>query len=641
MLAAMGHRGPDDTGTQVVPPPDPMSGHHPAVLLHARLSIFDLSPAGHQPMADRVPCDGQINCATRQTNWVVFNGEVFNFLDLHGELARGGWPCRTRCDTEVILRAHRFWGEACVERFRGFFAWCLLDAQRGTAWFCRDRLGIKPLYLVRPESGGLLFASEVRTLLAAGPALVPPVADPAALESFLAQGAVYGLQSIVRGVELLGPGESLTTDWSGRALKSRTYWRIPFAEDDGDVARACSPAARRSAVGEIGDALREAMKLWLASDVPLGLFLSGGIDSASLATIATELGGTEVQTVSVGVDEPDLDETEAAAVVARALGTRHRALHLTGACVLDQLPSVLAAVDQPTVDGFNTYFVSGAARRAGLTAAISGVGGDELFAGYFSFRDVPRALRLQRLLRRLGVAGALVSGAAGRMTHRGLTKAAQLLSRPTSALALYLLRREVFLPGDRRALLNGSWRADDAAPSGIPARLYRELESRARGLDGANQVSLFEVNGYMQNMLLRDADVFSMAHGLELRVPLLDHKVVERVAALPGAWKTQGPVLKSLLVEAVGRRLPPSVYSTKKRGFAFPWPAWLRGPLRRRAQRATGNGDAWSALGFDPDVPGQIWQRFLRGDARVAPLQILALVVLEDFVTRHGLKGAS
>jgi asparagine synthase (glutamine-hydrolysing) len=637
MLAAMRHRGPDDTGAQWVPPPQGSGGHPAALLLHARLSVFDLSSAGHQPMADTAPCDGQPHCETRRTNWVVFNGEVFNFRDLHVELARAGWPCRTRCDTEVVLRAYRLWGEACVERFRGFFAWCLMDAQRGTAWFCRDRLGIKPLYVVRPESGGLLFASEVRTLLAAGPGLVPPVTDAAALESFLAQGAVFGLQSIVRGVQLLGPGESLTTDWSGRPLKSRAYWRIPFAVENGDDGRAPGPAARRSATAEIGEALREAVKLWLASDVPLGLFLSGGVDSASLAAIATELGETEVQTVSVGVDEPDLDETEAAAGVARALGTRHRAVRLTGAGVLEELPSVLAAVDQPTVDGFNTYFVSAAARRAGMTAAISGVGGDELFAGYFSFRDVPRALRLQRLLRRLGVAGELVSGAASLVTHRGLTKAAQLLSRPTSSLALYLLRREVFLPRDRHSLFP---RSGNGSRCGIPSRLYRDLEDRARPLDAVNQVSLFEVNGYMQNMLLRDADVFSMAHGLELRVPLLDHKLVERVAALPGAWKTQGPVAKALLVEAVGPKLPESVYRAPKRGFAFPWAAWLRGPLRRRTERAAANGDAWSALGFDSDSPGEIWRRFLRGDTRVAPLQILALVVLEDFVTRHGLRRA-
>ena len=170
MLAALSHRGPDDQGIVVVP--DRRGAAPPAIFAHARLAILDLSPAGHQPMADRPGGEGQA------PNQIVFNGEIFNFLELHGDLARAGWPCRTRCDTEAILHSYRVWGEACVERMRGMFAWCLLDEGRGTAWFCRDRLGIKPLYLYRPDGGGLLFASELRALLAAGPDLVPPGSIP-------------------------------------------------------------------------------------------------------------------------------------------------------------------------------------------------------------------------------------------------------------------------------------------------------------------------------------------------------------------------------------------------------------------------------------------------------------------------------
>jgi asparagine synthase (glutamine-hydrolysing) len=624
MLSAMRHRGPDDRGIEVV---RTRNDGPPAVLAHARLAILDLSSAGHQPMADR-PENPEAS-----PNWIVFNGEVFNYLELHPELARAGWPCRTRSDTEVILNAYRAWCEECVRRLRGMFAWCLLDTDRGTAWLCRDRLGIKPLYVARPASGGLLFASEVRTLLAAGPQLVSPMIDQAALESYLAQGAVCGGQSLVAGVRLLGPGESFWVDWSGRPLRQTTYWELRFPPKEPATPDADHPRV----VARLGETLREAVKLRLLSDVPLGLFLSGGIDSAALATVATEVAGTDVQTVSVGFDQPEFDETEAAAEVARLLGTKHRTLRLTGEDVLRDLPDVLAAVDQPTVDGFNTYFVARTARRAGLTVALSGVGGDELFGGYASFRDVGRAMNWHARLGGLRWAGRLAAGVFARAGGRGGAKAASMLARPPSAAQMYLLRRELFLPADRRALLPLPLESDPW--SGVPRDLLAELKERSRGLDPFNRVSLFELSAYMRNMLLRDADVFSMAHGLEIRVPLLDHRLVEETAALPGALKSPDPRPKPLLLDAVGPRLPRHVYTLPKRGFTFPWAAWLRGPLRQRAAEALSEGNVWKNLGISAEAPRDLWQRFDGGDRRVSALQVLALLVLAEFASRHNLKA--
>src|SRR5262249_471559 len=240
MLAAMRHRGPDDSGVEIVPHPE---GHHPpAVLLHTRLAILDLTAAGHQPMADRPPA------ANNRPNWIVFNGEIFNFLDLQNELEKAVRHCQAGWGSESILDAYRWWGETCVERFRGMFAWCLLDSQKGTAWFCRDRLGVKPLYLTRPRCGGLLFASEVRTLLAAGAELVPPRVNSSALESFLAHGAICGLETIVEDIELLAPGEWLLTDWCGRPQESRKYWKAPFIADGDKPAPSQSGSARAAAV---------------------------------------------------------------------------------------------------------------------------------------------------------------------------------------------------------------------------------------------------------------------------------------------------------------------------------------------------------------------------------------------------------
>jgi asparagine synthase (glutamine-hydrolysing) len=618
MLASLRHRGPDGQGIERVAPV--AGAAHPAYLVHARLAILDLTDAGRQPMCDHPPAG--------PANWVTFNGEVFNYQELHAELAQAGWPCHTRCDTEVILHGYRAWGEACVERFRGMFAWCLLDAARGRAWLCRDRLGVKPVYYCPTPQGGLLFASEVRTLLQAGPELLRPAVSAAALESYLAQGAVCGLDSIVAGVRLLGPGESLFADWSGKTEEPRRYWRVPFTPDGGATADA---AAWRP----VAATLRDSVRLRLISDVPVGLFLSGGIDSAALATVATEVAAGAVKTVTVGFDQPEFDESNVAAQVARALGTEHRTIPLTGAGVLADLPRVLEAVDQPTVDGFNTYLVSRAARQAGLTVALSGTGGDELFGGYASFTDVPRAVRWGRLLRRAGPVRGLLRRALGWMNGRGSAKAAELLARQASPVTLYLLRRELFLPAERRQLLRLP--ADSDPVTGLPRSAVDALTEVTAGLEGFNLVSALEIHGYLRNMLLRDADVFSMAHGLEVRVPLLDHKLVEMVAALPGAAKAANGRVKPLLADAAGPRLPEVVRNLPKRGFTFPWDAWLRGAFRDRAATALGDHDVWRAAGLQPTGVADTWRRFERRDRRVSPLQVLALLILHDFVQRHGL----
>lgn len=622
MSEAMRHRGPDDQGIQFVP--DPTLRHPPAVLLHRRLAILDLTAAGHQPMHDH-PRD-----PNGPPHWITFNGEIFNFLELRDELARNGWPCRTRCDTEVILHSYRIWGPDCVHRLNGMFAWCLLDATRGVAWFCRDRLGVKPLYLFWPRSGGLLFASEVRTLLAAGAELVPPAVSRQALESFFAQGAVHGQQTIIANVRRLDPGESLVTEWSGKPITRKAYWTFPKADEIDD-----SP--RERVVEQTRQCLREATRLQLISDVPLGLFLSGGIDSSGLAAMATDVAGTQVRTICIGFDQAEFDESAAAAAVARQLGTEHRTVRLTGDDVLRDLPQVLAAVDQPTVDGFNTYFVAQAARRVGLTVALSGVGGDELFGGYASFRDVPRALAWGQRLRWLGPARHLLEPLLCVARARGTIKAAQILHRGPSLLQMYLLRRELFLGAERRALHALPEGSD--AHSGMPHRLLDELASAIAGLDVVNQVSRLELLSYLRHMLLRDADVFSMVHALEMRVPLLDYRLVEQVLRLPGMWKRPDPRPKPLLVDAIGTRLPSAAYREPKRGFTFPWDAWLRGPVQPRARSAMHNRDVWRTLCMNPSAPQQLWERFLRGDRRVAALQVLALLVLEDFTTRHGLRS--
>jgi asparagine synthase (glutamine-hydrolysing) len=620
MRAALDHRGPDDRRTELVDSP---RGRHPVGLAHTRLAIIDTSAAGRQPMRD---VSGP---------WITFNGEIYNFAEVRAEVERRGFPFQGRTDTESILRAYAVWGPDAVSRLRGMFAFALADPERGLVWLCRDRLGIKPLYVTRPPSGGLLFASEVRALLAAGPEAVRPRVSAEALESFFAQGMVCGLDAIVEGVTSLPPGASLVCDWDGREGRQSKYWSIPFG------AGPIMWRSRAESVSQLSNTLREAVGCHLVSDVPLGLFLSGGVDSSAIATLAADVASSKVRTLAIGFDQPKFDESGTAERVAADLGTEHTTVRLTGDEMLSDIGEVFRAMDQPTVDGFNTYFVSRAARRAGLTVALSGLGGDELFGGYGTFRDVPRALAIAHLAERLFPANGEPRGArAARwlrppFTGRAGVKLAELLVRTPTLASMYLLRRELFLATERRALQRRPPASD--AEVGIPTLEIEELAAVPSRADATNAISAFELAHYLRYMLLRDADVFSMACGLELRVPLLDHELVDAIAPLPGRWKRNGVRAKPLLLDAVGGRLPQSVETRRKRGFTFPWQAWLNGPLRERARSALDDADVWRSLGVEPATPGRMWRRFTEGDPRVSALQIIALWVLGEFATQHAL----
>jgi len=614
LLAALRHRGPDDEGLEQ---PSPT-----VTLVHTRLAVLDVSRSGHQPMADHPRDRGR-------KNWVVFNGEIFNYHELQAELADAGWPCRTRSDTEVILHAYRAWGIDCVQRFRGMFAIGLVDLDKGISCFYRDRLGIKPLYLYRPPQGGLVFASEIRALLALGPEMVSSYVNPGALESYFAQGAVQGYDALIRGITMLKPGTYLSVDlFTGRELNRKTYWQLP-------VGPACA-LKRPAAVERLKSLAREAIRLHLVSDVPIGLFLSGGIDSASIVAIASESNVGSLRTINVGFDVEGFDESGPAAATAAAFGSDHEVLRLTGPDVLAALPAALEAMDQPTVDGMNTYVVSQAARRAGLTVALSGLGGDELFGGYASFTDVPRAVALRRRFAWLPftrLAGHIKRGRLG-------PKLAEVLARPSDLLTMYLLRRELFLPHERRAL--HPLPATSDGETGLDLLLMADIRDRSAGLDDLNRISFFELELYMRHMLLRDADAFSMAAPIEYRVPFLDHQLVELVFSCPGSWKRPDLRPKPLLLDIAGSRLPAAVWQRPKRGFTFPWGTWFApgGALAPIASEAVHDSDTWRRLGLDPPAIVDIWKRFACGDSRVSPLQLLAFVTLRDFAVRHRLRAA-
>ncbi|HWZ46217.1 MAG TPA: asparagine synthase (glutamine-hydrolyzing) [Candidatus Saccharimonadales bacterium] len=616
MLKALRHRGRDDEGVEVP--------HPSAVVVHSRLAILDLTDTGHQPMSDHPP-DGS------QRNWVVFNGQIFNFRDLQPELAGLGWRSRGSSDTEIILNAYRAWGEECIHRLHGMFAFCLIDGDRRAAYLCRDRMGIKPLYICELSRGGLAFASEIRALLALGSEFVPPRINRTAMESYFAQGAVQGGDAIVSGIKILEPGACLTLDLeTGRVQKTRKYWDLHHGEQS-------RYRNRNEAVEDISSIARRTVRQHLVSDVPLGLFLSGGIDSAALLAIACEQSDSAMRTITVGFDIKNFDETGAASATASAFHCENNTVRLSGTELLGSFPSVLEATDQPTVDGTNTFIVSHAARKLGLTVALSGLGGDELFGGYASFHDVPRALRVRQWFGWTRPVAAALRG-----YGRASVKLHELLQRPADLLQTYLLHRELFLSAERRELQSLPDGSDSA--NGMPVAMLQHIYGRMKGLDAFTATSMFEIEIYMRHMLLRDADVFSMASPIECRLPFLDHELVQAVLAAPSSWKRMNGRPKPLLLDAVGPRLPSHVWQHPKQGFTFPWRSWLQPPsgaLAQLALDAVHDQKVWREIGVNPEAVSGLWMRFVQADRTISALQILALVVLRDYVVRHKLRLAS
>ena len=607
---ALAHRGPDGEGVEGF---DVGAGRR-LVLVHRRLSIIDLSEFGHQPMRD--PASGSV---------VSYNGEIYNYRALRAELEGAGERFRSQSDTEVLLRTYARRGLGALDAVQGMFAFALWDAPQRRLILAVDPLGIKPLYWHSRPDGSLAFASEIRALLDAG--LVPRKADAAGLESYLAYGAVQGPTTAIAGVQALPAGCYLTVAANGRVEGPKRYWSPSFPP-------AGVPASDRAhAVERLGELLDQVSEEHLISDVPVALFLSGGVDSSALAAFASRR-TRGLKSFSVTFAEGAWSEAPHSREVARRLGLDHSELTLSPEDLLSSLPRALDALDQPTLDGTNVFVLSRAVREAGIKVALSGQGGDEVFAGYPTFRQVPRALRWRRRLSLVPPSGWRAAGAAwnaARSRRRTLPdKIGQFLDGPGDALGIYLLLRQVFAPATRRALFPGG----PATELALPLELESELRAGADGLAPIDAVSLFELRAYMGQMLLRDGDVMSMAHGLEMRVPFLDRRVVDFVAALPGPMKVESRRPKPLLLDAAGGAVPDSVWNRSKQGFTFPWEEWLRGRLRPLAEEAMNDAGAFRALGMDPRETRRLWDAFLQRRPGLSWSRVWTLIVLREWSRR-------
>src|SRR6202166_3264282 len=585
------HRGPDDSGTILIEEtqPQPMQ----VGLGHRRLSILNLSPLGHQPMHD--PATG---------NWIVFNGEMYDFRHLRNELQELGVEFKSNSDTEVILAAYRVWGEPCLTRLGGMFAFALWDAQRKRLLLARDPMGIKPLYYFQsPQT--FVFASEVRTILQTG--LMPRKADSTGVLSYLTFGSVSEPWTIVEGIQSLPAGHLLTVE--NGSISGREYWNpLPSSARDESDASFGNGITWKDQLPAI---LRNAVLSHLVSDVPVGVFLSGGIDSSALVAVLSQ-NGIQANTFSLVFAEEEFDEGQYSREVARRFRTEHLEIPVSQQDTLAVLPEALCAMDQPTIDGINTYLVSAKTRAAGVKVALTGLGADEMFAGYSNFRRVPRMEvfskrfgRLPRLARRpLSASVALFAGKDDRSR-----KLAQLATDHDSIVHPYFLVRALFGTAERGALFSAGFEDSERALEGV----LRESIARSSTLDPVNRVSYLESHWYMRNTLLRDSDFMSMAHGLELRVPFLDRALVEACFRIPGERKLQGDCRKSLLLANLGVELPREIVDRPKRGFTLPFERWLRGEMRPVVEDVLLKSD-WEQLSIHASAVREVWKNFLAGE---------------------------
>ena len=607
---SLAHRGPDDSGTiifrQELPEPVEVG------LGNRRLAILDLSPLGHQPMQD--PVTG---------NWIVFNGEIYNFRQIRAELEREDVSFAGNSDTEVLLKAYGRWGERCLDRVRGMFAFAVWNAREQQMFLARDALGIKPLYYCVAEKH-FLFASELRTLLGTG--LVSGGLDTAGLLNYLAFGSPCDPNTLIQGIRALLPGHCLT--WRNGQVELKKYWELASQSLQTDSG---SEQSGELVVKNIRNVLLESIRLHTVSDVPIGVFLSGGIDSSSIVALLTEA-GVRPQTFSLVFREVTYSESEHSREIARHYGTEHHEICVSQQDALDALPGALRAMDQPTVDGVNTYIISQAAHAAGLKVALSGLGGDEMFAGYSTFRMAPRVEWAAELWchtpagLRYGFARILDSFSNSDQNR----KLHALVSEPKKIIHPCFLSRMLFTP-DQVSRLVGAADGDAEDRAYVP---FRAMLEDARRLDPLNRVSYLEMRGYMLNTLLRDADVMSMAHSLEIRVPFVDRRLASYLQSVPGAWKMHSGVPKPLLVGALERKLPDALVRRPKRGFTLPFEHWLRDEMRAMVETALAkqSEDAFSSYLNFSAVRG-VWEDFLVG--RTSWARPWSLYVLRKWCDAH------
>jgi asparagine synthase (glutamine-hydrolysing) len=608
MVAAQTHRGPDDQGQEVFAVGSAWLG-----LGQCRLSIIDLSEAGHQPMVHGGTGDQ-----------IVFNGEIYNFQTLRRELETAGAAFRGHSDTEVLLEALVHWGPDCIGRLEGMYAFAYYRRSDRKLLLARDPLGIKPLYVAcLPDA--FLFASEVRAILASG--LVPRRLDRQAVAGFLAYGSVPEPLTIHEGIRAFTSGCWQWFDAQSPSQdpleKPRRYWQFPQVDH---------ALSERVVIPRLRETLDSAVHDHLVSDVPIGVFLSAGLDSTIVASLAARH-TPQLRTFTIGfADQPDLSEAALAAETARRLGTVHTEIQINGKDAEASARRWLDSLDQPSVDGLNTYVISQAVRGQGIVVVLSGLGGDELFGGYSSFGRVPRMEQMVRRLNWLPRWGrtALSSVATIGRPVAVKEKAGDIARTQGSRLELFLQCRRIM--SDAQLTTMGLRAAEEGlTPAFLAPTLMQDIEPTSS--DQVAGLSQLESRFYMGNTLLRDSDTNGMAHSLEIRVPLLDRRILDLAYAIPGEVRIPGGVNnKHLLRIAFEDHLRPELAARSKTGFTLPIGHWIAGPMRDLCDSAIGQLEEH----LDPAGVKAVWNGFVDGNDRTRWTRPFALCVLGHHVQRMG-----
>lgn len=567
MQKALRHRGPDGRGDYISPSKQ-------AALTHTRLAIIDLSATGKQPISTS---DGRYT--------ITFNGEIYNYQQLRRRMEADGETFSTKTDTEVILKMYRAKGSKCIHFLRGMFAFVIWDEEKKEAFAARDPLGIKPFYYVQRNSD-FAFASELRATLASG--LSYRKLSSSGLTGYFLRGTPQEPATLIRDIRMLPAGAYLT--WRQGKVRVKSYWALKFKPQY---------VNRKQATEITRTALEDSVRAHFVSDVPVGIFLSGGIDSTALVALAKKVTNKQINTYSIAFANPEWNEADIAKRTAEHFGTNHTELTMTPMLALPLFQQYLDAVDQPTIDGFNTFCVSKLAHDNGEKVVLSGLGADELFGGYKSFSMIPDMLRQSARFRpALPVIHALNPSLQKFLPvkHRRMLDA---LCNPKSIAAAHRSLRGIFSSTEATAL-TAKYADKTSSPPKLPRDSFEDM---------ADNISAHEINLYMRNQLLRDSDMASMAWGLELRVPFVDKVLIDRVSTIPSDMRLMPG--KQLLIDAVPE-LPKWVTQREKQGFRFPFDEWF--------------SDEWQSL-TQPTVPKWIpltpWYRQW------------SLTVLEEWLKRH------
>jgi len=596
MSEALAHRGPNGSGFWSAPPDQNGWG---AMLAHRRLAILDLSSAGEQPMHD--PETGDV---------IAFNGEIYNYLELRGQLGGRGQHLRSSGDTAVMLRVLGVSGSTAVAEFRGMFAFAHWNYRSRQLMLSRDQLGIKPLYFVRnPDPRGtwaVAFASEVRALLASGLVTGARInADMVA--SFVWNGFTTAPETAVVGVETLLPGESRVLTSSGSEVQRWRDSPLSGVQDEPQVTEE-----------ELAESLAECVRLHLASDVPLGVFLSGGIDSSVIANLVQKASSQPVHTFTLAFEETQWNEGLYARKIAEQIGTTHNETVLTQSDFLRRLDGAFDGLDQPSIDGMNMYVMSHLVAEAGFKVALMGSGGDELFGGYTSFRDLPTFASLNQTFRllpeglKVNLAKAITKVLQPFSHVPPQTRWAKLpdmIASGNDMLRLYQIAYAIFLPSYQKRLLR--------TPSpGLRLGLHREfasfLEDELDGRSSLEKVGILEQRLFLGERLLRDTDAMSMSASIEVRLPFVDQKLVRLVNRMEPNLRFL-PIRKKACLQRIGLRgLNADDFDRPKSGFVLPFNDWLHGGLGMEVGQVLNDRDSVLSAGLEPKEVAAVWKAFQR-----------------------------